>query len=134
MRTFGTSLFAVTAAASLWFLCSYGYEIFRLVEGEGIFRFAMLDEVSVWFYRERSADGEPSSPYRMSRHLSIIEPLDGPNWEIRIPGWIPAAGALSILAVSGVALASLGKRRRDVATKSAAAPHSRRFATYHMSP
>jgi hypothetical protein len=114
MRTFGTSLLAVVAAASLWFLYSYGYEVFRLVEGQGTFQFAMLDEVSVWFYRERGADGQPSSPYRLSRHLSIIDPLDGPNWEIRIPGWIPATGALSIIAVAGFALTSFGKRGRDV--------------------
>ena len=115
MRKFGTSLLAVAAAASLWFLYSFGHEIVRLVEGQGTFQFAMLDEVSVWFYRERGADGQPSTPYRMSRHLSIIDPLDGPNWEIRIPGWIPAAGALSILGVAGFTLTLSGKRGQDVA-------------------
>jgi hypothetical protein len=113
MRILGTSVLAVAAAASLWFLCTFGYEVFRLVEGQGTFQFAMLDEVSVWFYRERGADGQPSSPYRLSRHLSIIDPLDGPNWEIRIPGWIPATGALGTLALAGLALP--GRRGRDVA-------------------
>jgi hypothetical protein len=113
MRKFGKSLLAAAAAASLWFLYSYGREILWWVESRGTFQFAMLDEVSVWFYRERGADGQPSSPYRLSRHLSIIDPLDGPNWEIRIAGWIPATGALSILAVAGFTLTSFGKRGRD---------------------
>jgi hypothetical protein len=111
MRAIGTVLILVATAFCVWFLLSYGREVTRLVQGRGAFELGMLDEVSVWFYRERGADGQPSGPYRLSRHLSIVDPLDGPNWEIRVAGWIPAAGSLGLLGVA--ALAVFGKKGRD---------------------
>jgi hypothetical protein len=109
----GISALAVVAAASIWFLFLYVYEVGRLIRPREGFQISMLDEVSVWLYRERDANGQPASPYRLSRSLSILPPLDGPNWEIRIPGWIPAIGASCILGVTGLFL--FGKRGRGAA-------------------
>jgi hypothetical protein len=103
----------VAAAASLWFLFSYGHQLVRLTEAQGAFHVRLLDEVSVWLYRERDAAGQPASPYRLAPYLSIVDPLDGPNWEVRIPGWIPALGALGVLGLGAWTLP--GERGRDVA-------------------
>ena len=110
MRSFTPIALALAAAASLWFLAIYGKEVAWCSEACGGFQIAMLDEVSVWFYRERDASGRPASPYRLHRHLSVIDPLDGPNWEIRIPGWVPGSVALVTLAFTGFAFS--GKSRR----------------------
>ena len=72
---------------------------------------SLLDEVSVWLYRERDQAGRPASLYRIAPYLSTIDPYDGPNWEIRVPGWIPALGAIG--ALTFVALSCSGKKERD---------------------
>jgi hypothetical protein len=111
VRSINTIVLAVLAALSVGYLLSYGHQIAQLANARLGFDVGLLDEVSVWLYREGDEAGKPSSPYRLSPHLSIIDPLDGPNWEIRVPGWIPAVVAFSILAI--VIYSFPGKRKPD---------------------
>jgi hypothetical protein len=88
----------VLTTSSAAYLFLYAAELVSMsAMNEWQINFGLLDEVSVWFYRERGPTGQPASPYRLSPHLSVIDPQDGPNWEIRIPGWIPAIPALAFL-------------------------------------
>ena len=112
MRPIKTMILAVVAALSFYYLLSYGREVIQIWAWNGSADFARLDEVSVWFYRERGADGLPSSPYRLFWKLSIVDPDDGPNWEVRIPGWIPATVAFGAFVLSTLTLAE--KRTRNV--------------------
>jgi hypothetical protein len=112
MRPFNTMILTIVAALSICYLFSYGRAVVQIWIWNGSVDLERLDEVSVWFYRERGADGHPASPYRLSRHLSIVDPLDGPNWEVRVPGWIPAIAAFGALAFSTLTIYE--KRERDV--------------------
>jgi hypothetical protein len=110
-RYFGHALLCCLAAASMYYLFAYGRAIaWRWEASERSFSVRWFEEISVWLYRDRDAAGHPSSPYKLSRSLSEIDPLDGPNWEIRIPGWIPAVGALGILAATGISFLGMGGR------------------------
>ena len=112
MRLFGTMILAVIGALSVWYLCNYGRVVGQIWVWNGSVDFSRLDEVSVWFYRERGADGQPASPYRLSPHLSVVDPLDGPNWEVRVPGWIPAIAAVGALVFSALMICE--KREREL--------------------
>src|SRR5436190_2254870 len=95
MRRFYSIGLLLTSLVSMGYLFLYGRELYWLSwANEWHADLRMLDDVSIWFYRERDQNGNPASPYRLYHHLSIVDPLDGPNWEIRIPGWIPAIPAI----------------------------------------
>jgi len=102
-RIFGRSLLATFVLISIFYLCVFGYEIGWRWKAGGFYGFPAesVVDLNIWFYRERGPDGNPSSPYRLSPRLSEVDPLDGPNWEIWIPAWIPAVGALIIVVVTG---------------------------------
>ena len=114
IRDISRVVLVFAAVLSGYYLCAYGRAIVWRWEANewSAFDVRWLDEISVWFYRKRDEAGRRASPYRLSRHLSVIDPLDGPNWEIRIPGWIPAIVALCILAVTTLSLCG-GRRERD---------------------
>ena len=102
---------ACLALVSVGYLSLYTQAIVGPWTMNGYVDLSLLDEVSVWFYRERDVAGRPASLYRMSPYLSVMDPLDGPNWEIRVPGWIPALAAISTLALT--TFSCFGKRGRD---------------------
>jgi hypothetical protein len=115
MRKFYDTALLLLAVLSAGYLFIYGRELVRMsAMNEWEVHFEWLDEVSIWFYRERDdATGQPASPYYLSRHLSIVDPLDGPNWEVRIPGWMPAIPALGIVILT--AFTFYGSREPRVA-------------------
>jgi hypothetical protein len=99
MRRIKTALLILVIVVSSETLHRYFDSLwFQWEASENNFSWRWLDEHSLWLYRVRGPDGRPASPYKVAPYFSPIDPDDGPNWEIRIPGWIP--GGISIIALS----------------------------------
>lgn len=111
LRLVGRVLLLVLAVISIQYLATLGRAMawqWKASESPH-FRVQWLHEWGVWFYRERGADGQPASGYKLMRGVSPIDPDDGPNWEIKIPAWIPALGAMAVLVATGL---HLGRGRK----------------------
>jgi hypothetical protein len=110
MRIMKTTLFVMVIVVSAETLHRYFDSLrFQWQASEGSFSWRWFDEHSLWLYRERGSDGLPAGAYRLTRYFSPIDPDDGPNWEIRIPGRMPAG--ISIIALSCATYALIKKPR-----------------------
>ena len=101
MRRVTNVVAAFVSAISLWTLWIYLSALLPLWEAREGIELNSFQETSLRVYRERGPDGKPAILYKLAPYFSIIDPLDGPNWEIRIPGFIPAGLALATLGWAG---------------------------------